>query len=100
MKLPIKLNNKNINVNLKQHDKYKIANVKSSVEDLELRLMVKYTSDDSKVTQLNVDVLNFVESGLASGQKANVLNFLNKNKHRFSPELKDQLVDVITGRVK
>lgn len=64
-------------------------------DDLELRLMSTDESDDAKWTQLSIDILKFAEKKLKSGDRRGLLEFLNKNKHRFNADLKDWLKDAI-----
>ena len=66
-------------------------------QDLELALMTVDEGDESKVMELNMSVLKYAESALRSGRKRELLEFLNKNKHRFNADLKDWLKDAITS---
>lgn len=76
-----------------------IADKSKSAADLELRLMVQDELDDEKAHTLNVDVMDWVDREIKAGNKIGVTKFLNDNKHRFNPELKDLLIGVIKGGV-
>ena len=65
-------------------------------EELTLRLMaISGDSSDEGAVQLEMDTIAYVQEQLASGRKKQAMNFLNDNKHRFTPEMKDGLTDVI-----
>lgn len=107
-KLPVKLkigkNTFTFNTDLKSANKLENASkiVDNSVDatDLELRLvMLDDFADDYKVAQLNMDILSFAERMLSSGKRKEILNFINNNKHRFNPELKDGLKEVLSQYV-
>lgn len=106
MKTPIEINiNKDgsikINVDLARQQTVKkaAAIAKDSVaEDLEMRLMTCDEQDESKVLALNMDILKFAEKKLKAGDKTGLLAFLNKNKHRFSSDLREWLADAIRAK--
>ncbi len=64
-------------------------------DDLTMRLMAIGGGSDESAVQLEFDVVAHIESLLASGKKRNAVEFLNNNKHRFTPDMKDSLTDVI-----
>jgi len=108
MKLPIKIciskdGEIEINVNPVNESKVKAAASRASdksAQDLELRLMTVDDNDESKTLELNMDILKYAERKLKSGDKKGLLEFLNKNKHRFNPDLKDWLRDAIKSKGK
>ena len=63
--------------------------------DLEMRLMTLESLDDHERMALEVETITHVQDCLASGKRKTTLNFLNSNKHRFTPEMKDSLTGVI-----
>jgi hypothetical protein len=64
-------------------------------DDLSMRLMAIGGATDEVAMQLEMDTVDFVKEMLASNKKKVAVNFLNENKHRFTPEMKDSLTDVI-----
>ena len=73
----------------------KIAKTDSTAEDLELRLIVFDSEDDDKQMLLNMDIVTYITKLLHTKNKKKALVFLNKNKNRFNPELKDMLTSTI-----
>jgi len=67
----------------------------SVASDLTMRLMTKEDNDDLECTKLEMDVASYLKSLLASGKKNQAVMFLNDNKHRFTPDMKDTLTDII-----
>lgn len=107
MKTPIKISVSKdgaieINVGLEQQQRVEkaAAIAKDSVaEDLEMRLMTCDESDEEKQLALSMDILKWVEKKLSAGKKTELLAFLNKNKNRFSADLKDWLADAIKSKI-
>jgi hypothetical protein len=64
-------------------------------DQLEMRLMTLETLNDHDRMALEVETIGHVKDMLASGKKNLALNFMNANKHRFTPEMKDGLVSAI-----
>ena len=64
-------------------------------EELELRLIALDDNDEDKTIELNVAVLAYAEKLLRGERRKELLAFLNSNKHRFNPDLKDWLADTI-----
>jgi len=69
----------------------------SSADDLELRLMSTDDDNESAQMQLTMDLLMFVDKTLRTGDKKELLKFLNSNKHRFSADQKEFLKDAINN---
>ena len=68
----------------------------SRAAELTMRLMsISGDSTDEKSVQAEIDVIAYVKELLASGRKKDAVQFLNDNKHRFTPEMKDGLTDII-----
>ena len=108
MKLPVEINISKdgaitISINPTRVSSVKAAAsraVDRSAEDLELRLMSTDDNNESAQLELSMDVLRYAEKQLNSGNKTALLEFLNKNKHRFSADLKDWLKDAIESKRK
>jgi len=75
--------------------KAKIAQTNSTAEDLELGLLIFDEEDEEKQMLLNMDIVTYITKCLRTKNKKKALIFLNKNKHRFNPELKDLLTSTI-----
>jgi hypothetical protein len=60
-----------------------------------MRLMAVGGVSDESAVQLELDTVAYIEELLASGRKKEAVGFLNDNKHRFTPDMKDSLTDVI-----
>ncbi len=105
MKTPIEINigkdgSVKINVDMERQGQVRAAaatSVDREAQDLELRLIALDDKDETKTLATNMDVLRFVEKKLKAGQRKDVLEFLNKNKHRFDTELKEWLRDTIVA---
>jgi len=64
--------------------------------ELTMRLMaLANTEDDVENVALELDVASYIKDLLASGKKKEAVTFLNDNKHRFTPDMKDSLTNVI-----
>jgi hypothetical protein len=108
MKLPVKIQISKdgaitININPVQESSVKAAAAKSvdrTAEDLELRLMSTDDDNEEKQLELTMDILRFAEKKLKSGKRKDLLDFLNKNKHRFSADQKEFLKDAIQSAKK
>jgi hypothetical protein len=74
----------------KQKDK-----VAERSEAIEMRLMTLETLSDHDRMALEIETIQHVSDMLASGNRKSALSFLNSNKHRFTPEMKDSLVGVV-----
>jgi hypothetical protein len=44
---------------------------------------------------LEIETIKHVQDMLASGKRKSALSFMNSNKHRFTPEMKEGLTDAI-----
>jgi dsDNA-binding SOS-regulon protein len=77
-----------------------VTEYSKDAKDLELRLMTTDDNDDDKQMSLNVDVLAYIKKNLRENNRAEVLRFLNKNKDRFTRELKEMLKDSIQAFIK
>jgi len=75
--------------------KAKIANTNFTAEDLELRLLIYDSENDEQQMQLNIDIVTYITKLLRKKKSKDTLVFLNKNKDRFNPELKDLLASTI-----
>jgi hypothetical protein len=64
-------------------------------DSLSMKLMTLESLSDEERMQLEIDSVAHVENCLASGKRKSALEFLNSNKHRFTPEMKDSLTNVI-----
>lgn len=73
----------------------KIADKDQTSADLELRLMTYDAEDEEKQMSLNVDIMTYIDGLLKKGNKVGATKFLNDNKHRFNPDLKDLLIETI-----
>ena len=69
----------------------------SRADDLSMRLMAIGGASDEDSVQLEMDTVNYISEMLASGKKKQAVNFLNENKHRFTPEMKDNLTEIINN---
>jgi hypothetical protein len=76
--------------------KRKAAKKDTRSDDLTMRLMACHNCNEEECMQLEMDCVNYVKESLASGRKKQAVGFLNENKHRFTPEMKDSLTDVIS----
>lgn len=64
--------------------------------DLELRLMSLAGEENTEESvQLEMDVTTFIKDLFGAGKKPQAVKFLNDNKHRFTPTMKDGLTDII-----
>ena len=64
-------------------------------EDLTMRLMAVGGVSDESAVQLELDTVAYIQGLLAKGNKKKAVSFLNNNKHRFTPDMKDSLTNVI-----
>lgn len=71
-----------------------------TAEELELKLMASDDLDEDAEIQLNVEVLAYAEKLLKAGKRKELLDFLNRNKQRFNPDLKSWLADAIRAQKK
>jgi hypothetical protein len=62
---------------------------------LEMRLMTLETLSDHDKMALEIETIKHVQDMLASGKRKSALSFMNSNKHRFTPEMKEGLTDAI-----
>ena len=88
-----------LNVPLKKateiQTKAKIAQTNFTAEDLELRLLIFDSENDEQQMLLTIDIVTYITKLLRKKNKKKALVFLNKNKDRFNPELKDLLTSTI-----
>ena len=65
-------------------------------EELTMRLMaVAGDQDDVNAVTLELEGVDYIKSLLSSNKKKEAVTFLNDNKHRFTPDMKDSLTNVI-----
>ena len=77
-----------------------VPDMSNDARDLELKLMTSDDNDDEKVTSLNVDVLAWAMKTLKAGKRKELLEFLNRNKDRLNPDLKEMLKETIQSYLK
>ena len=64
-------------------------------DELTMRLMTVDSASDEESMALEIDVASYVQELLASKKKDIAVKFLNDNKHRFTPDMKDTLTGII-----
>ena len=64
-------------------------------DELTMRLMTVDSASDEESMALEMDIASYIQELLASKKKDKAVKFLNDNKHRFTPDMKDTLTGII-----
>ena len=75
--------------------KKKVSKLNSTSDSLQLKLMALAGEEGTEESvSLEIAVKDHISNLLASGKKKEAVTFLNDNKHRFTPDMKDSLTEV------